>query len=61
MTDNEKNRLEVVIEQNAAALVDANKRIEILRIMIDDFSRQNAELRKEISRLNAGRLTTGQT
>ena len=54
MTDNEKNRLEVVIEQKDAALVEANKRIEIFRIMIDDISRQNAELRKEIIRLNGG-------
>jgi hypothetical protein len=52
MTVNEKHRMEVVIEQKDASLVEADKRIEIFRVMINDLSRQNAVLREENARLN---------
>jgi uncharacterized protein YqiB (DUF1249 family) len=44
--------MEVVIEQKDASLVEADKRIEIFRVMINDLSRQNAVLREENARLN---------
>ena len=49
MTDNEKVRLEVVIDQKDAAIADAEARLKVYRTVIDDYSSQVRLLRKENS------------
>lgn len=52
MTLNEKTRLEVVIEQKDAALLDAEKRVEVYRESMIDMGRQNAVLREHNEKLS---------